>query len=256
MDTPAHSPFIDEDVLKVVHLMGRIISAPDEVVEKRHLLLDGLCKLMHATSWFWCLNNSGPRPPPLWNNLESGRLEKQRFVPKNLSGTEEIICPFCTQPGKIGNSYTDFPSQTISEKCFARSADDTSQMKSNIGAMMTFQRPLDGATISTIRICRKIGQPHFSDRDTRIAQMIFSEIPWLHSHSFSDQNLNEIPRLSPRHATVLNLLRKGLPRKKIAEHLHISIHTVHGYSNTILKQFGVHSQAELMRRFTKNSGST
>ncbi len=60
--------------------------------------------------------------------------------------------------------------------------------------------------------------------------------------------------LYPRHRTVLILLCEGWNRKKIATHLGLSINTIHGYSKVIFKHFKVHSQAELIARFTQGDG--
>ena len=81
-----------------------------------------------------------------------------------------------------------------------------------------------------------------------------SEVPWLHFKAFPDKLSQETTNLYPRHRTVLNCLCEGWSRKKIADHLGLSPNTIHGYSKVVFKHFGVHSQAELMARFSKGDG--
>lgn len=97
-------------------------------------------------------------------------------------------------------------------------------------------------------------RPHFVEREARIAHIVLSEVPWLHFKAFPDRQSKEMTNLYPRHRTVLNCLCEGWSRKTIADHLGLSTNTVHGYSKVIFKHFGVHSQAELVARFSKGDG--
>jgi DNA-binding NarL/FixJ family response regulator len=113
---------------------------------------------------------------------------------------------------------------------------------------------MDGGGISGVAVYRRLGEPQFNEREARIAHIILTEVPWLHFQAFPDQQTREITGLYPRHRTVMNLLCEGWGRKRIADHLGLSVNTVHGYSKVIFRHFGVHSQAELIHRLTKGDG--
>ena len=88
----------------------------------------------------------------------------------------------------------------------------------------------------------------------KIVHIVLSEVPWLHYHAYPDKPSQQLTGLYPRHRTVLNCMCEGWSRKKIAEHLGLTTNTIHGYSKVIFKHFGVHSQAELLARFTLGDG--
>ena len=108
--------------------------------------------------------------------------------------------------------------------------------------------------MSAIGMYRELGEPHFDEREAKIAHIMLSEVPWLHFKEYPDRESRELSRLYPRHRTILNYLCEGWNRKKIADQLGLSVNTVHGYTKVIFKHFGVHSQAELLSRFSKGDG--
>ncbi|PCC67713.1 regulatory protein, luxR family [Nannocystis exedens] len=55
--------------------------------------------------------------------------------------------------------------------------------------------------------------------------------------------------LTPREARVLELLLGGQTEKQFAEHLGLSIHTIHQYTKAVFRAFGVSGRAELMAKF-------
>src|SRR5581483_8125207 len=54
--------------------------------------------------------------------------------------------------------------------------------------------------------------------------------------------------LTKREGEVLRLLAAGLRVRTIATRLRVSIHTARAHVKTLLRKFGVHSQAELLDR--------
>ena len=52
----------------------------------------------------------------------------------------------------------------------------------------------------------------------------------------------------------LIILIQGSSRKEIAARLEISVHTVSGYCRELYDRFDVHSQGELIRRFSHGDG--
>lgn len=126
--------------------------------------------------------------------------------------------------------------------------------ESENGPLMVAQQPAEDGTISRIGVYRAPALPCFNERETSIADVIFSQVSWLHLRAFPREEDLALVRLYPRHRTVAKFLQEGWSRKKIAGHLQLSINTVHGYARAIFLHFGVHSQAELIYRLTKGGG--
>ena len=256
---PLHdSPLNEQDVRDIVRLLGEVIAAPGGFPEKRRHLMDGLCSLVGATSWAWCMAEFDPDKPPSFIGFEHGGWDEERFAryieAMNHPDMERVTRPSSVELQERKTHLTRTLRQMDPPMLLEKSAAGAYWEKADIGTLMVSQRPMEGGGISGVAVYRKLGEAHFDERETRIAHIILSEVPWLHFQGFPDQEAREIARLYPRHRTVMNLLCEGWGRKRIADHLGLSIHTVHGYSKTVFKHFGVHSQTELVKRFSKGDG--
>ena len=100
----------------------------------------------------------------------------------------------------------------------------------------------------------RAARPHFGPRETRLAHIVLTEIPWLHEEGWGEDRGASLGQLAPRPREILSLLVQGRARKLIADDLGLSIHTVHGYVRDIYRHFGVNSHPELMTRFTRGDG--
>ncbi|MEI6606053.1 MAG: helix-turn-helix transcriptional regulator [Verrucomicrobiota bacterium] len=248
----------ERDVRTMVRLLGEVIATPGDIRAKRRFLMDGLCQLVDASSWIWCMAEFDPDKPPSFIGFEHGGWDEERFAryveAMNHPAMERVTRPSSLELQAKGSHLTRTQRQMDPDFLLENSPAAAYWINADIGALMTSQRPMPGGGISGIGVYRRLGEPHFDERESRIAHIILSEVPWLHFSAFPDRQSQEITRLYPRHRTILNLLTEGWGRKKIADHLGISIHTVHGYAKTIFKHFGVHSQAELITRLTKGDG--
>ena len=252
------SPLTEQDVRNVVRLLGEVIAAPGGFSEKRRFLMDGLCRLVNATSWAWCMAEFDPDKPPSFIGFEHGGWEEERFAryieAMNHPDMEEVTRPSSIELKERGTHLTRTLRQMDPPMHLENSAAGKLWAKADIGTLLVSQSPMDGGGISGVAVYRRLGERHFSERESRIAHIILTEVPWLHFQAFPDQPTREIARLYPRHRTVMNLLCEGWGRKRIADHLSLSVNTVHGYSKVIFRHFGVHSQAELISRLTKGDG--
>lgn len=115
-------------------------------------------------------------------------------------------------------------------------------------------RPIDATTVGAAGVYRRPGRPFFTQRESRIAHILFTEVPWLHGRLDANDEASVVPALSPRRRTILNLLLDGQSRRRIAEHLGVSVHTANEHVKEVYRHFGAHSQAELIRRFTSGDG--
>ncbi len=252
------SPLTEDDVRDIVRLLADVIAVVGGIADKRRLLMDGLCGLIDATSWAWCMAEFDPDKPPSFIGFEHGGWGEERFgrylEAMNHPDMEEVTRPSSIELRKKATQLTRTLRQMDPAMLLENSGAGEFWKRADIGTLLISQRPMGGGGISGVAVYRTYGQPHFSEREARIAHIVLSEVPWLHFQSFPDQPSQEITRLYPRHRTVLNLLCEGWSRKKIANHLGLSINTVHGYVKVIFAHFGVHSQPDLIARLTKGDG--
>ena len=252
------SSLSEEDVRAIVRLLGRVIASTGDIDAKRRILMEGLCDLVKAESWVWCMAEYDPDQAPSFVGMVHGGFDDSRFVrfveAMNHPAIADVTRSSTLELQAKGTHLTRTLRQMDPDSLLESSSAAPYWVKANIGTLMVSHRPMAEGGISTIGVYRQVGAPHFADRETRIAHILLSEVPWLHFRAFPEQGNLEIARLYPRHRTILNLLCEGWNRKKIADHLELSINTVHGYVKAIFQHFGVHSQAELISRFTKGDG--
>lgn len=252
------SPLSESDVRRMVRLLGEVIAAPGGIQEKRRLLMDGLCGLVGATAWVWCMAEFDPDKPPSFIGLIHSGFDDERFgrylEAMNHPAMEAVTRPSSLELQEKGTHITRTQRQMDPDFLLENSPAAPFWEKAGIGALMTSQRPMPGGGISGIGIYRNLGMAHFDAREAKIAHIVLSEVPWLHFTAFPDQASQGITSLYPRHRTVLNMLCEGWSRKKIAGKLGLSENTIHSYTKTVFKHFDAHSQAELIARFTKGNG--
>lgn len=252
-------PSLDEkDVRAIVRVLGDVIAVPGPLPEKRVMLMDGLCQIVGATSWVWSISEFHPDKPPTSVGLIHGGFDETRLAGYleaiNHPAMEAVSRPSSLELLEKGTHLTRTRLQMDPTGQLDRSDAGPLWKKLDIGPLIMSLRPMADGGVNAIRVYRSLDQPHFSERETRIVHIILSEIPWLHFATFPDPKSREMVNLYPRHRTVLNCLCEGWSRKKIAEHLGLSINTVHGYSKFVFKHFGVHSQSQLIARLTRGDG--
>ncbi len=249
------SPLTEADVRDMVQLLADVIAATGEIADKRRLLMDGLCGLINATSWAWCIAQFDPDKPSSFIGFEHGDGGEERFgrylEAMNYPDMEQVTRPSSIELREKGIQHTRTLRQMDPFMLMENSAAGEFWKRADIGTLLISKRPMQGGGVSGVAVYRSYGQPHFNQRESRIAHIILSEVPWLHFHAFPDPPSQEITHLYPRHRTVLNLLCEGWGRKKIAAHLGLSINTVHGYAKIVFHHYHVHSQTELIAQFIK-----
>ena len=251
------SPLTEKDVRTIIRLLGDVIAAPGGFREKRRFLMDRLSVIVDCAAWVWCMADYVPDQPLGHSGIIHGGFDDARFASfleaLNHPAMEAVSAPSSGEFLKNGVHMTrNLPQLERSGGDMMKSEAGHLWRKANIGTLMISLRPMAAGGASAIGFYRKIGAPHFDERETRIAHIVLSGVPWLHYASFSGLEL--FTRLYPRHRTILNLLCDGWSRKKIADHLGLSVNTVHGYIRTIFRHFGVHTQSELLSRFTHGDG--
>lgn len=251
------SPLTENDVRVIIRLLGDLIAAPGGFREKRRLLMDRLSVIVDCSAWVWCMADYVPNQQLGHSGILHGGFDDARFASfleaLNHPAMKGVSAPSSREFLENGVHMTrNLPQLERGGDGLMKSEAGQLWRKANIGTLMISIRPMDAGGASAVGLYRKTGAPHFDERETRIVHIVLSGVPWLHHDSFPD--LAFITRLYPRHRTILNLLCDGWNRKKIADHLGLSVNTVHGYSRTIFRHFGVHTQSELLSRFAYGDG--
>lgn len=249
----------EADVRALVRLLGDVASARGSLVDKRWMLMRGLCDLIGADCWMWGLAPAfASEARPSFTSLSHGGFDESR-LPKLLLAVEHpetwrIPAPFTRELASKRVHLTRSLRQFDPDGAAFRSPAAPLWRDANIGEAMVSLRPLEDESASLVALYRPCGSKPFERREVRIAHILLTEVPWLHQTSDPGDRHSTGPKLSPRRRMVLNLILEGGMRKDVANQLGISVHTVDGYIKDIFRYFGVHSQAELIARFRSGDG--
>lgn len=250
------SPVAEDDSRKIVRLLGEIITMRGGCHEKRQALMTGLSGIIGADAWAWSLvhfeHDQAPRQIlTLHGGFDQARLAKWAIAiehPQMKPVTDELVAEAMISSRGFTRRDVEFvpeswwDSENLAFKLW---------QEANFRSFILSAWPTENGGFSGIGIYRNADRPHFGPRESQIAHLVFSEIPWLHVAGLGKNEGRQLVPLYPRHRTVLNLLCEGWSRKKIASHLGLGVNTIHGYAKGIFKHFQVHSQAELISRLTK-----
>jgi len=197
----------------IVRLLGEAAAIQGGLMQKKLYLLDGLCNFVGSREWAWALTSTNGEAASFFLRRKIG---ESFDVPRELPETSESI-------GRM-DFFHDHPPSLI------------------ICSALTVNPHIE----SKILLLRDPNGPAFSKRETHLASLVLDEIPWLHWRNWKTPAPSH-SRLSPRLQWTMDLLLLGLGRKEIADQMGISEGTVSGYIRKLYHQFGVNSQAELMR---------
>jgi DNA-binding CsgD family transcriptional regulator len=257
---PEDPPVLQEtDARAIVRLLGEVCALPGGHAEKKRALMDGLAELTGADCWIWCFV-AEPRTatPPVLVSFTHGGFTEERFArflaasqhPGSARNTATII-----EAAKARRTQqTRLREQLIPTEEFHASSAYPAWCEADIDGVIVSLRQLDDVCQSAVGLYRSREKPPFAPRESRLAHILLSEVPWLHELGWPEDRGVTVPRLSPRQRLTLNLLLDGRSRPQIAADLAISPHTADSYVKEIYRHFGVHSQAELIRRFQRGDG--
>lgn len=244
----------ESDARAMVRLLGETVAIEGGHQEKKRFLMDGLCGLVGADAWVWTLGClTEPDGEQNYGGFLHDGFDSGRFA-RLLKAIEhpdlaKIAAPFCAAVAR-GPAHATVRRQEMDPDILA----DWPAVKelwenADIGPFILSGYPLDEISLGAIAIYRRFDAPAFTEREKRIAHLILSEVPWLHSVGWPEDRGTDVPQLYPQQRVVLELLIDGLSRKAIADHMGLSENTVAGYAKDVFRHFGVHSQPQLMRKF-------
>jgi DNA-binding CsgD family transcriptional regulator len=248
----------EADVRALVRLLGEVAALPGGHAEKKRHLMDGLCGLIGADAWVWalaCQYEAGR--PPVYAAFMHGGFRDEQF-PKYLAAVEHSASAAMTVPFidevRERRAHLTRTIEQISHGQFADFEAAPLWREADVGTLILSSRPLDERSASGIGIYRDYGRPAFTPKESRIAHILLTEVPWLHKQGWPEDRGSSVPDLPPRQRMVLNLLIEGLDRQTISDRLRISPHTANDYVKAVYRHFGVSTQAALMRRFHQGDG--
>lgn len=256
----ASAPALDDaDVRAIVRLLGDVATSREDLDARKRRLMDGLCELAGADSWAWSLGcglESGMQPTYL--SMAHGGFDEERFArlicaaghPDMARQSAFLLAEMQARKTHLTRRHQQF----LDSKAYRASGIFPLMCAADLGPFLASLRPIGDDAFSTIVLYRRLGQPDFTERESRIAHIVLTEVPGLHEQGWPEDRGVTVPRLAPRARIVLNLLLDGRGRKDIASHLGIAENTVASYQKTIYRHFQVSSHAALMRRFRLGDG--
>ncbi|PQJ28757.1 helix-turn-helix transcriptional regulator [Rubritalea profundi] len=247
-----------DDIREVIQLLGELAHSDLTLNQKRINLLRGISRLTQTDAWVWGISGK----------FESGK--KSTFSLSHHEGfTETQFAAYLTvlEKAKMADMFApvlaEFASatSTLTRRRCQFDPDgliytDAYSEWREIGLaplVVSLTAVPNGAT-SCVAIYREYDSPPYTAREAKIMHLILSELDWLHQEASAKSFSKKVYALSPRLNTVLNLLLQGSSRKEMSTYLSISPNTLSGYSKEIYKRFNVHSQVELIRKFSIGDG--
>ncbi|MCX5516720.1 hypothetical protein C3941_17740 [Kaistia algarum] len=243
----------------IVRLLGDVIVSQRDFAGVKRQLVEGICQLIKADAWTWSLGCAvEPGEMPVYLGMAHGGLDEARYARLILAaGHPDMAWTSAKLLGEMrqkASHVTRTRQQVVDESTFVASGVGAYLRDADIGPFIFSLRPIDNRAVSTICIFRRGNDQPFSERESRMAHILLSELPWLHEQGWPTDRGATVPRLSPRLRLVLNLLLDGHTRKEMAISLSLSEYTIAQYQKTIYSHFGVNSHMTLVKRFQMGDG--
>lgn len=247
----------ESDVRAIVHLLGETLAHQGGDLDKKRFLLAGLARLVEADVWVWIAQKGGPDPRDLtyFTMLDGGwTSERQRGIATQATWAPETL-PFndlvgATQVYSFTRSDAYSDEQWYETELFKKFREPAG-LDDVIGVGVRISKDV----VSGIGLHRNLGRPRFSERDRRVAEVVTTEVEWLHRIGIPEIDETPVDKLTPRLRHVMLLLLSGSSRKQIASELSISTHTTNEYVAEVYARLGVRSRAELMARFIQGKSA-
>ena len=248
-----------DDARAIIRLLGEVTAAEDELMAQKQFLMEGLCTLVSADSWVWASTcKFDPDKIPLSAGFQCGGFSPAQYAKFQEAlehpDTGMINAHFTREFEQKQRHLTRLRDQIDRKGCFKETDVYHLWRDAGVEQVILSVRPGRDGSISQIGIYRRPGRPEFTTRESRIAHIVLSEVPWLHDVTVSPDLFSIVTHLAPRQRITLNLLLEGQNRRQIASHLGLSLHTIDGYVKDVFRYFNVHSRPALLARFQSGDG--
>jgi len=247
------------DARAIVRLLGDVAVAQDGLVAQRQCLMDGLCDLVGGECWVWTTAcKFEPGELPLYAGFLKGGFTEEKFA-RYLEACEHPDIAFLNEAltrefREKKTHLTRLREQIDVENRFPASRAYPVWCAAGVAQVIMSMRPGADGSQTAIGFYRGSERAPFLARESRIAHIVLTEVPWLYETTVPAPLEPTVARLSPRQRITLNLLLEGQSRAEIAKHLGLSVHTVDGYVKDVFRYFDVHSQPALIARFQHGDG--
>ena len=247
----------EKDARAMVRLVGETaaVAATGSYQDCRKFLLNGLCEMIDADAWAWTLSRLNPETHQIYylTNQTSDMSTSQWSA---LAAAAEL--PAMREASKVFSDAlggAKLPVTMSREEIDPNGVSRRGEMKevwdrTGFDGMIMSGHPLDDESNSHVIIYRNMERGSFTERQTQMAHIVLSEVSWLHAQGWPEDRGASIPKLTPRQRSVLIMLTAGHTRKDMASALDISENTISGYVKDVYRHFDVHSQTELVRKFS------
>ena len=247
----------EEDARAMVRLVGETaaVAATSNYHECRKFLLNGLCEMISADAWAWALSRVDPETHQIYylTNQVGGMDDGQwTAIAAAVEHPEMKVASkgFGEALANTRQAVTMSREEIDPEDMSRQGALKQAWERTGFDGMIMSGHPLDEESSCHIVIYRNIDKGSFTDRQTQMAHIVLSEVSWLHAQGWPEDRGATIPKLTPRQRSVLIMLTGGHTRKDMASALDISENTISGYVKDVYRHFDVHSQTELVRKFS------
>lgn len=245
----------EADVRAMVRLLADVAIAEGGFAAQKQALMSGLKEMIDADGWLWSLTAVEPstKKPICTGLMHSGLTEDQLagWLEASQSSSPPPEDEPCFHLARAGKHFTRTRQQLVSDEAwYSHPTVIRHRLRRGIDHFLYSVYPLKTADMfSAIGFFRHTDRVAFTERESRIAHILLSEVEWLHFAELPGERERKVPELSPRERVVLIMLVEAHDKDKIAGLLHLSPHTVKDYMKAIYKHFGVSSQLELIQRF-------
>lgn len=249
----------ERDVRAILRLLGEVAEIEGFTAQKQ-ALLNGLSILIDADSWAWATTcKFAPNEVPVSSGFLSGGFSPAQYAKFQEAlehpDTGMLNAHFTNEFAQKRTHLTRLRDQIDVDNQFPQTQVFHIWKEAGVEHVLLSIRPgREAGGLSQIGIYRRPGRQPFTSRESRIAHIVLSEVPWLHEAMLPPDLNSGVMQIAPRERITLNLLLEGQSRRQIAAHLGISENTVGGYVKSVFRHFGVHSQPELIARFRVGDG--
>jgi len=253
------SPLEEADVRAIVRLIADVHIVPGDHAAKKQGLMSGLAGLIGADSWAWGMAfQMAPDKPSAHLSMVHGGFNEHTYAmftqAYNHPGMSAIHAPFARDLMARRCHLTRLRNQIASDEEYVGSVCHEAWQRAGVDDVIMSMRPVAEGLFSLVAMYRKPSSPRFTARDSQIAHIVLSGVPWLHAEGWPEGHEPAARKLTPRQRMTMDLLIQGYSREEIAAYLEISVHTANDYVKAVFRHFGVHSRAALVARFHIGDG--
>ena len=261
-----HAGGIDEqDVRAMVRLMANVAITPGGLMPQKRRLVEGLAELVGADRHMWNVTRWEPDGTAIalslihnWSEEQFAAVTEWNYTRPGNQVNMALANHLASAGEQAGSVWTRTMTQITESDWWERERRECdAARRTEMADQILCVQPVPGRQriVSAIGLHRDVGRPKWTEREARIAHVVFTEVSWLHCAEATpkEDGTNILP-LPPRQQTVLTLLIDGKVPKEIAASLGLSVNTVRTYVRDIYAHFRVSGRPELLRRFMTGNG--